>query len=66
MKKLRLNFHLLQPHVVPFTRLHANANSEKAKAPPPGAHLQDFLAGKKYLFFGSDGTFERSESIIKS
>jgi hypothetical protein len=31
MKKLRLNFHLLQPHVVPFTRLHANTNSEKAK-----------------------------------
>jgi hypothetical protein len=25
-----------------------------------------FLAGKKSLFFGSDGTFERSVSIIKS
>jgi hypothetical protein len=36
------------------------------RAPPPGAHLQDFLAGKKTLFFGSDGTFERSVSIIKS
>ena len=33
MKNLRLNFHLLQPHVVPFTRLHANTNSEKAKGP---------------------------------
>jgi hypothetical protein len=30
MKKLRLNFHLLQPHVVPFTRA-PNTNSEKAK-----------------------------------
>ncbi len=33
MKKLRLNLHLLQPHVVPFfllRELHANTNSEKA------------------------------------